>query len=146
VGDLQQYQQYQLGQAIPAAAENPAGGLAAAGVGLGMGMAYAGNMLPGGASPQGGGTTPTPAAGPPPPPTPAPTEWHIVENGQPVGPFTPAQLAEAVINNRVGPATLIWAAGMPAWSAAQQVPSVAALFSQMPPPPPMSPPQGDPGA
>jgi len=66
----------------------------------------------------------------------APTEWHVVENGRPVGPFTPAQLTEAVVNGRVGPATLVWAVGMATWTAAQQVPSVAALFTQLPPPPP----------
>jgi membrane protease subunit (stomatin/prohibitin family) len=142
VGDLAQYQQYQLGAAIPAAAENPAGGLAAAGVGLGMGMAYAQNMTPGvvgsGAGPGGSpGPAPLqPAASPPPPPQAAATAWHVVENGQPVGPFSPAQLAEAIINGRVGPATLLWAAGMPTWTAAQQVPSVAALFRQRPPPMP----------
>jgi len=133
VGDMAHYQQYQLGSAIPAAAENPAGGLAAAGVGLGMGMAYAQNMAPAQGSP----------AGPPPPPQLVPTEWHLVENGQPVGPLSPAQLAEAVVNGRVGPATLVWAAGMPAWTAAQQVPSVALLFQQVPPPPPPEP--GEPG-
>jgi membrane protease subunit (stomatin/prohibitin family) len=133
VGDLTAYQQYQLGAAIPQAAENPAGGLAAAGVGLGMGMAYAGNLPVGGP----GGSAPAPAApqaAPPPPP--AETQWHIVENGAPVGPFTPAQLAEAVVAGRVGPDTLLWTAGMAAWSAAQQVPSVATLFAPMPPLPP----------
>jgi hypothetical protein len=63
-------------------------------------------------------------------------QWHIVENGRPVGPFSPAQLVEAVVNGRVGPATLVWTAGMPSWSAAQQVPSLATLFAQVPPPPP----------
>jgi len=140
VGDLAAYQQYQLGAAIPSAAENPAGGLAAAGVGLGMGMAYAQHMTPGASTPRGGVAGPAaPAAAQPvaaPPPPPGPTEWHIVENGQPVGPFSPAQLAEAVVAGRVGPATLLWTAGMSAWTAAQQVPSVAMLFQQMPPPPP----------
>ena len=141
VGDMAQYQQYQLGSAIPAAAENPAGGLAAAGVGLGMGMAYAQNMAPGlGAGPAGGAPGSAPAqgspGGPPPPPEPMPTEWHLVENGQPVGPFSPAQLAEAIVNGRVAPTTLVWAAGMATWTAAQQVPSVALLFPQLPPPPP----------
>ncbi|MBW2316244.1 MAG: SPFH domain-containing protein, partial [Deltaproteobacteria bacterium] len=143
VGDMAQYQQYQLGAAIPSAAENPAGGLAAAGVGLGMGMAYAGNMAPGVVG-NGGGTsgpsaapgTVAPAGPPPPPPQAIPTEWHVVENGQPVGPFSPAQLAEAVVNGRVGPATLVWAVGMATWVAAQQVSSVALLFSQVPPPMP----------
>ena len=42
LGDMNRYQQYQLGSSIPTAAANPAGGLAGAGVGLGMGMAIAG--------------------------------------------------------------------------------------------------------
>jgi membrane protease subunit (stomatin/prohibitin family) len=139
VGDLAAYQQYQLGASIPTAAENPAGGLAAAGVGLGMGMAYAQHMAPGaGVAPRGGPAAPVapaaarpPAAAPPPPP--GATEWYIVEHGQPVGPFSPAQLAEAVVSGRVGAATLLWTAGMSAWTAAQQVPSVAMLFQQVPP-------------
>lgn len=133
VGDLAAFQQYQLGSAIPQAAENPAGGLAAAGVGLGMGMAYAQNMTPG---VQGAptGTPPAPQGAPPPPPT--GTLWHIVENGAAAGPLSPAQLAEAVVNGRIGPATLVWAAGMPAWVAAREVPSVATLFARVPPPPP----------
>jgi len=138
VGDLERFQQYQLGQAIPAAATNPAGGLAAAGVGLGMGMAYAGGMAPGAPAP--GGAAPAasqaaPAAAPPPPPV-AAMRWHVVENGQAVGPLAPAQLAEAVVNGRVGPDTLVWAAGMAAWTPARDVPSVATLFAQLPPPPP----------
>jgi membrane protease subunit (stomatin/prohibitin family) len=47
IGDMAQYQQYQLGQAMPVAAENPAGGLAGAGVGVGMGMAMANQWAPG---------------------------------------------------------------------------------------------------
>ncbi len=136
IGDLQAYQQYQLGAAIPAAAQNPAGGLAAAGVGLGMGMAYAQNMTPaaGPVSPAPGGAAP-PAMAPPPPPQPV-TQWHVAENGQAVGPFSPAQLAEAVVSGRVRPDSLVWAAGMAGWVAAREVPSVAMLFQQVPPPPP----------
>jgi membrane protease subunit (stomatin/prohibitin family) len=129
LGDLGAYQQYQLGTAMPVAAENPAGGLAGAGVGVGMGMAMAGQWAPGGPTPSG------PAGGAPPPP-PAPTPWHIVENGQSVGPFAPDQLAQAVATGRVGPDTLVWTQGMPSWSAARAVPTLASLFGGPPPPPP----------
>jgi membrane protease subunit (stomatin/prohibitin family) len=131
IGDLAQYQQYQLGQSIPVAAENPAGGLAAAGVGLGMGMAYAGRMMPGG--PQG--------VVPPPP-----LSWHIVDNGTTAGPLNMQQLAEAARMGRVGPATLVWTAGMPGWVPAGQIPQIASLFQESaPPPPPPPPPSATPG-
>jgi membrane protease subunit (stomatin/prohibitin family) len=124
IGNLAQYQQYQLGQSIPAAAENPAGGLAAAGVGLGMGMAYAGQMMPSG---------PQVSVVPPPP-----VSWHIVENGQTQGPLTATEMMQAVTMGRVGPSTLVWTAGMPGWTLASQVPQLAPLFqtAQPPPPPP----------
>ncbi len=48
IGDLNAYQAYQIGQAIPDAAKNPAGGIAGAGLGVGMGMAMAGPMMQGG--------------------------------------------------------------------------------------------------
>ena len=132
IGDMQRYQQYQLAQAMPVAAENPAGGLAGAGVGLGMGVAMAGPMMQnlgrGGLPPS--GAAPAPQAPPPPPP-----QWHIVENGQSVGPFTGAQLAQAAASGRVQAATLVWTVGMAEWAAANQVTALAALFSAPPPPP-----------
>lgn len=128
IGNLAQYQQYQLGQSIPAAAENPAGGLAAAGVGLGMGMAYAGQMMPSG---------PQVSVVPPPPVT-----WHIVENGQTMGPLSAAEMVQAVSMGRVGPNTLVWTAGMPGWAMASQTPQLSPLFRGGPPsPPPPPPPQ-----
>jgi len=134
IGDMGAYQQYQLGQAMPVAAENPAGGLAGAGVGVGMGMAMAGQWAPG----QGGapGGAPAGPAAPPPPPPPA---WHIVENGQSVGPFAPEQLAQAVTTGRVRPDTLVWTAGMNGWAAASQMAPLQALFQGRPPPPPPPP-------
>jgi hypothetical protein len=128
IGDMAAYQSYQLGQAMPVAAANPAGGLAGAGVGLGMGMAMAGPMMAGGGPGQ-----PAPQA---PPPLPPPVSWHIAENGQSVGPFTPAQLAQAAAAGRVAPDTLVWSHGMPSWAAASQVPQLAGLFPPQPPPPP----------
>jgi membrane protease subunit (stomatin/prohibitin family) len=131
VGDLAQFQQYQIAQALPVAAANPAGGVAGAGVGLGMGLAVANQMSPGLAPGL------APAAAPPPPPPVA--TWHIVENGQTVGPLTPAQIAEAVSVGRVQASTLAWSAGMGSWTPASQVPQLASLFPAAPPPPPPPP-------
>ncbi len=119
VGDLGQFQQYQLGRAIPVAAENPAGGLAGAGVGVGMGVAMAGSLL-------GGPSAPTAAAAPPPPPP--GVAWHVAQNGRSFGPLSEAQLASAVTAGRVGPQTLVWTAGMAGWQAAGQVPALVPLF------------------
>ncbi len=125
IGDMAAFQSYQLGQAMPVAAGNPAGGLAGAGLGLGMGMAMAGPMLSGGAPGQ-----PGPQASPPP----LPASWHIAENGQSVGPFTPPQLAQAVSGGRVRPDTLVWTQGMAGWTPANQVPQLLGLFGTSPPP------------
>jgi len=142
IGDMQAYQAYQLGTAMPAAAENPAGGIAGAGMGVGMGMAVARGMTPGAgggggpASPPGPGAAQAPTAGtaavPPPPP---PGAWHIAEAGRAVGPFSTPQLVEAVRGGRVQPDTLVWTAGMPAWRAAAEHPELAGLFRGATPPP-----------
>jgi membrane protease subunit (stomatin/prohibitin family) len=116
LGDMGLYQQYQLGRAIPVAAANPAGGLAGAGVGLGMGVAYAGGMLPG----HGG-----PAAAPPPPPQPA---WHVAESGATRGPFTMAEMVEAVRDGRLHQSSLVWTGGMAGWEPAGRVSALAGLF------------------
>ncbi len=123
IGDLAAYQHYQVGAATPVAAANPAGGLAGAGVGVGMGMAIAGRFTPGAA--------PASTA----PPVPPATAWHVVENGQAVGPFGPTELAQAITAGRVGPDTLVWCAGMANWTAARSVPAVAAMLGTPPPPP-----------
>lgn len=130
IGDMARYQAFQMGQAMPVAAANPAGGLAGAGVGLGMGMAMASPVMrqAGGAAGYG---APGPQAPPPPPPMPS---WHFAENGQAVGPLNAAQLSEAVAAGRVRPDTLVWTAGMSAWAQASQVPELAALLAQVPPP------------
>ena len=127
IGDMAAFQSYQLGQAMPAAAANPAGGLAGAGVGLGMGMAMAGPMM------RGAGAAPEPQT---PPPPPAPPAWHLAENGQSSGPFTMEQVAQGISSGRVRPETLVWTAGMEGWAAAGQTPQLAGLFQAAPPPPP----------
>ncbi len=125
IGDLSAFQAYQMGTAIPAAAENPAGGIAGAGIGLGMGMAMAGPLL------QGGAGNAVPAA--PPPLAPA-ASWHVAINDQPAGPFTLSGLAEAVAQGRLRGGTLVWTQGMASWLPAVQVPQLAGLFQAGPPP------------
>jgi membrane protease subunit (stomatin/prohibitin family) len=127
IGDMAAFQAYQLGQAMPVAAENPAGGLAGAGVGLGMGVAMAGPMM------QSTGMAPAPQT---PPPPPAPPAWHLVENGQSTGPFTLEQIAQGIAAGRIRGETLVWTAGMAGWAAAAQTPQIAGLFQPAPPPPP----------
>lgn len=130
IGDMGQFQQYQMGQAMLSAAENPAGGGAAEGMGLGMGFAMANRMAQSG---MGGATV-----APPPPPQAA---WHIAANGQTQGPFSPQQLAGGISSGQVTPSTLVWSAGMQGWTPAGQVPQLASYFSagSTPPPPPPAP-------
>lgn len=130
IGDMGRFQQYQMGQAMTAAAENPAGGGAAEGMGLGMGFAMAGRMMQGA-----GGVGP---AVPPPPPAPGPL-WHVAAGGQTQGPFTAAQLSAGIAQGQVSATTLVWTAGMSSWLPAGQVPQLAGQFGAPPPPPPPEP-------
>jgi membrane protease subunit (stomatin/prohibitin family) len=124
IGDMSKFQQYQMGNAIPLAAENPGAGSAAAGMGLGMGYAMA-NQMAAGLAPQ-----PT-ASAPPPLPTDA---WHVAINGQQQGPMNSAQLTQLIGVGQVNASTLVWAQGMPQWTAAGQVPQLAGRFQASPPP------------
>jgi membrane protease subunit (stomatin/prohibitin family) len=136
IGDIGAFQAYQLGNAMPEAAANPAGGLAGAGVGLGMGLAMTqsmGGMMPGSGTPPSGAPAPVTAAPPPPIPT---VMWHVAENGNAVGPFSAAQLAQAVAAGRVARETLVWSTGMESWVAAGEVEALSAIFAHMPPPVP----------
>jgi membrane protease subunit (stomatin/prohibitin family) len=129
VGDLQRFQQYQLGQALLASAQNPAaGGLGAAGAGIGLGVAMASQV----------GQA---VASAPPPPPPAPSFWLAV-NGQSQGPIPLAQLAQAIGAGQVQAGTLVWGGGLGAWTPAAQVPALAPCFAAVPPPPPPPPPPG----
>lgn len=130
IGDMNKYQAYQMGTALEAAANNPAGGGASEGMGLGMGFAmanrFAGNPGMGAA----------PAAGMAPPPPPAATAWHVAVNGQTTGPLNDQQLVQQISSGQVTATTTVWSAGMPGWQPAGQVPQLAAYFQQMAPPPP----------
>ncbi|MGQ0637690.1 MAG: SPFH domain-containing protein [Planctomycetaceae bacterium] len=119
IGDMNRYQQYQMGTAMTEAAANPGGG-AAAGMGLGMGFAMAHQM----AQNAGRGTAVPP---------PVPDAWHVAIGGKSEGPWSAAQVAEAISRGAVNAATLVWCSGMPDWTAAGHVPQFAGRFSTPPP-------------
>jgi hypothetical protein len=122
VGDLAQYQAFQIAQAVPDAAKNPAGGIAGAGLGMGM----AGPMLQGQTAGQSQGAAT-------PPPLPPARNWHVADNGESTGPFPEPQMIEAIRAGRVRRETLVWSAGMEAWVEAVEVPGFAAQFALEPP-------------
>jgi len=140
IGNMNQFQQYQMGQAMTAAAENPAGGGAADGMGLGMGFAMASRMMPGAMMP-GGAASGAPAAPgvAAPPPVPGAPVYHVAIDGQSQGPFTSRQMAQAIAAGRVNADTLVWSAGMASWTPAGQTPQLAGQFAPAPPPPPAPP-------
>lgn len=135
IGDLNKFQQFQMGKAMTAAAENPSGGGAAEGMGLGMGFAMANQMFgAGGGRPIGPGAV---GGGMIPPPPPAGV-YHVAVNGQTQGPFTTQQLSQNPAGIQFGSGTLVWSPSLGNWTAAGQVPELRALFSVPPPPPPMN--------
>ena len=131
IGDMGRFQQYQMGNAMMAVAENPGGGVASEGMGLGMGFAMANQMAQGM-----GGAAARPAAPPPPPPAEA---WHVAVNGQTQGPFNGAQIAAAIAQGQVSAQTMVWSQGLAGWTQAGQVPRLVTHFGAVPPPPPPPP-------
>lgn len=133
VGNLGAYAQFQAANAMEKSAENPAGGgLAGAGLGLGMGASMMNQM--GGVfqqnqfnpnQPQGGGT---------PPPLPDTVQYFVAVDGKQAGPFAMDQLAQMVTAQSLNRQTMVWKTGMANWAAADTVPELAALFSNVPPP------------
>ena len=131
IGDMQKYQQYQMGTAMTAAAENPGGGGAAEGMGLGVGMAMASQMMPGFGNAGGAAAGPA-AAGPPPLPT---VVWHVAVGGVSKGPLSTEQVAALIASGDIKSDAMMWTAGMPAWTLASAVPQMASYFSAATPPP-----------
>lgn len=130
IGDMNAFQAYQMGRAIPAAATTPGGGAAGEGMGLGMGLAMAGRLM------QAPGVAAT-IAPPPPPPM---TLWHLVLDGATQGPVDGGRLSELIAAGTVRPETLLWTTGMDAWMPAGRIPQVSAMFAAATPPAPPPPP------
>jgi membrane protease subunit (stomatin/prohibitin family) len=132
IGNLGAYTQFQAANSMEKAAENP-GGMAGAGVGMGMGFAMAnqfGNMYQNNQFSGSSGNMGTP------PPVPPQVQFFVASNGQQTGPFNEAQLAQMIQSGQLKRESLVWKQGMPAWTAAAQVPELANLFGVVPPPVP----------
>lgn len=141
VGDLDRYQQAKQADAMLAAASNPGGGGTMGDMmGMGMGLAMA-NQMAGQMQQPGAAAAP---AGPP--PLPGTQTFHVDMGGQSQGPFTVAQIQSGVANGQVLPTSLVWAAGMPGWIAANTVPALQGLFQAPPPLPPAARPSAAPTA
>lgn len=131
VGDLGQYTRFQAANAL-----DNAGG-AGEGMGLGLGIA-AGQQMAAALSPQPTPQPtpqPAPQAAPPaapqePPPLPRQDQWYLGVGGERRGPFDGPGLAAAGLT----PDALVWKAGMGQWTAAKDVPELAALLHNTPPP------------
>jgi membrane protease subunit (stomatin/prohibitin family) len=133
IGNLQAYTQYEVASSIRDAANNP-GGVAGAAVGLGAGVAMGAQMMNAmtGAAGLGGGA---PGAGGP-PPIPGAVGFHVAVNGQQAGPFDLAVLQQQAASGSLTRDSLVWKAGMAQWAKAGEVPELAALFANVPPPVP----------
>jgi membrane protease subunit (stomatin/prohibitin family) len=117
-GDMGAYAQLLTADAVRDAARNQGAGGAGAAVGVGLGMAQ---QLAGAA-----GQAPRSASAPP--PLPAATGIFIGVDGKAQGPFDAAALGQRVKDGLLHAETLVWREGMAAWTAAAQVPEIAALL------------------
>ena len=132
IGDLSRYTQFQAAEAMRDAAKNP-GGIAGAGVGFGAGMAIGNQMGTAMGTSMAGAGTPPPVPGAA-AAAPQQTTYFVAVDGQQKGPFTLDQLRSEISAGRVQRNTLAWRNGMPNWTALEQVPDLAALFTNVPPP------------
>ncbi len=133
IGDMNRYQQYQMGTALTEAASNPGGGGMGEGLGMGLGFAMA-NRMGGMMAGQGG------AGAAAPPPVPGQASYHVVMNGQSTGPFGIDQLRSGATAGQLTPDSLVWTAGMDGWKKASEVADLKAVFGATPPPVPPAPP------
>jgi membrane protease subunit (stomatin/prohibitin family) len=126
VGNLQAYTQYETASSIRDAANNP-GGVAGAGVGLGAGIAMGAQMMNnmGGAAGLGGTS---------PPPLPGGAAYHVAVGQSQSGPFEMGALQQQAASGNFTRDSLVWKNGMAQWLKAGDVPELAALFANVPPP------------
>jgi membrane protease subunit (stomatin/prohibitin family) len=132
VGDLKAYTQYETAGAIRDAANNPNGGAAGAGVGLGAGIAMGAQMM--NSMGQGASSSPAAAAAAAPPPIPGAALFHVSVGQSQAGPFDMATLQKQASTGELTRMTLVWKPGMPQWVKAGELPELASLFANTPPP------------
>ena len=73
---------------------------------------------------------------PVPPPMPTAVQYMVAINGQQYGPYNMQQMAQMAQSGQINASVLVWAQGMPQWTAAGSVPELAQLFGATPPPMP----------
>jgi len=130
IGDLNKYTQYQTAEAMMAAANNPNGGGAAAGMGMGMGFAMA-NQMANAMNTNQNNQQQNQQTHPPVPPQ---LQFFAVINGQQAGPFDLNALKQMIAQNQITKQTLVWRQGMANWEAADKVVELQTLFGAVPPP------------
>src|SRR5689334_13316987 len=128
VGDLKAYTQYETASSIHDAVANP-GGAAGAGVGLGAGLAMGANMM---GSLSGAAAASAASAGPP--PIPGAALYHVAQGQAQTGPFDIGALQQQASTGQINRNALVWKNGMPQWAKAGDVPELASLFANVPPP------------
>jgi membrane protease subunit (stomatin/prohibitin family) len=133
LGDMSKYTQYPAATAIGDAAKSPgSGGMAAGGMGAGLGFAMASHIGQA-MAPQAQGAQPAAGSGGP-PPIPQGPAFYAAVGGKQAGPFGAEALKVEIQGGRITMDTLVWTEGMGAWIAARDVPAVATLFASVPPP------------
>ncbi|MDH3270914.1 MAG: SPFH domain-containing protein [Gemmatimonadota bacterium] len=132
LGNLDQYAKYQAAEAIGDIANNPGGGgMAAGGMGAGMGFAMANQIGQAMNQPAG---QPQHAGGGAPPPIPQGPQFYAAIGGQQAGPFDEAGLQQQIKSGAVTKETLVWTQGMGEWAKAGDVDAVSKHFGSVPPP------------
>ena len=129
IGNLAAYTQYETASAIHDAATTP-NSAAGAGMGLGAGIAMGANM----ANQMGMAQGATSAAGAMPPPIPTAVAFHVAAGAQQTGPFDLIALQTQAASGQLTRDSLVWKAGMAQWLKAAEVPELAGLFANVPPP------------
>lgn len=140
IGNMNSYTQMQFADSLVAGANNPNGGgsgVAGDAMGAGIGLAMAQQMAQNMGGQQQMGQQMPPQMGQPmaPPPMPQQLMVYVAVNGMQQGPFGMPQLQQMVQAGQLTASTLVWMQGMPAWAAANTVPSLASLFMTNTPPP-----------
>jgi len=137
IGDMNAYMQYQGAQAMVEAAKNQGAAGSGVGLGAGVGLGSAMGQMLGQSVAAGQQQAAAPAAAPP--PVPQPSSYYVAVGGQQAGPYDMGTLQAQIASGQVSRDTLVWKAGMAAWTKASDVGEVAALFAAAPPPLPPQP-------
>ncbi len=134
--DLDKLTKFKTAKAIEAAAANE-GGTAGAGMGMGMGFVLA-QQMGGMMNPQTGQQQmqqQQPQGGMMPPPMPAAVQYFYAANGTQAGPVSFEQLQSLFASRTVNKDTLVWKAGLAAWTPLQQIEELKSFLGGNTPPP-----------